>query len=368
MPIHPSDEPWMSRALALARRAEGHTSPNPVVGAVVVDKGTLVGRGHHRGPGRPHAEIEALKQAGARARGATLFVTLEPCCHTEKRTPPCVPEIIRSQVARAVVGMADPNPAVAGRGVAALREHGITVDVGCLEEACRRLNAPYVRAMISGLPWLTLKVAQTLDGKVATAGGESKWITSEAARRHGHRLRDRHDVILVGIGTVLADDPALTCRVRGGRHPVRAVVDPQLRTPPDARVLTEPAAAPTILFTLEGADQERARRLEQAGARLVRVPLEQGRMDLAQGLRMLVQEGWHRVLCEGGPTLSAELLQQGLVNGVAWYLAPRVMGGQDALGGVGGQSPRLLSESVRLGPMRVRRLGGDLLIEADVEP
>lgn len=360
-----TDVRFMRRALALARRAEGRTSPNPLVGAVVVRAGRVVGEGWHQGPGRPHAEVEALEAAGRRARGATLYLTLEPCVHTDKRTPPCAPEVVRAGVARVVAGMRDPNPKVAGRGLAALRAAGIRVDAPCLEADCMGLNAPYVRALATGLPWVTLKVAQTLDGKVATAKGESRWITGEAARRHGHGLRARSDVILVGIGTVLADDPALTCRLVRGRDPVRVVVDARLETPPNARVLTDGRGAPTILVALAGA-RDRRRRLEAAGARVLTVPGRGGRVDLAALLKGLVAEGWHRVLCEGGPRLAAGLVRAGLVNRVAFYTAPRILGGDDARGAVAGASPARLDGALALGPMRVRHLGEDILIEADV--
>jgi len=367
-PVANRDAAWMARALALARRAEGRTSPNPLVGAVVVKGGRAVGSGYHKGPGRPHAEVEALEAAGARARGAVLYVTLEPCTHTDKRTPPCAPKVVAAGLARVVVGMADPNPKVAGAGIRALKAAGVPTEAGCLEGACRTLNAPYVRAMTTGLPWVTLKVAETLDGKVATASGASRWITGEAARRHGHGRRARSDAIVVGVGTVLADDPTLTCRLVRGRDPVRVVVDARLETPPEARVLTAPSPAPTILGTLAGADPARRARLERAGARVLELPGRDGRVDLEALLKALAAEGRQRVLCEGGPRLAAELLRGGLVNRVAFYLAPRILGGDDARGSVGGASPASLSGALTLGPLRVRRLGPDVLIEADVNP
>jgi len=363
------DARWMRRALALARRAEGRTSPNPLVGAVVVRLGKVVGEGFHKGPGRPHAEAAALADAGRKARGATLYVTLEPCVHLGKRTPPCAPAVIAAKPARVVIGMRDPNPKVAGRGARALKAAGIAVETGCEAAACRALNAPYVRVMETGLPWVTLKVAQTLDGKVATAKGESRWITGAAARRHGHGLRARHDAILVGIGTVLADDPMLTCRLARGRNPLRVVVDARLETPPRARVLTEAPPGPTILATLgatlRSADPARRRRLEAAGARVLAVPGRAGRVDLTALLKVLAAEGSHRVLCEGGPRLAAELVRRRLVNRVAFYTAPRILGGDDARGAVGGTSPARLADALRLRPLSVRRLGDDVLIEAD---
>ncbi len=365
----------MRRALTLAARAEGRTAPNPLVGAVVVKNGQLVAEGYHKGPGRPHAEAEALKRAGAEARGAVLYVTLEPCVHTGKRTPPCVPQVASAGLSRVVVGAVDPNPKVAGGGIAALQSAGVDVEVGCLKERCRKMNAPYEQTMKTGLPWVTVKSAQTLDGKVATASGESKWITGDAARRHGHRMRGKNDIILTGIGTVLADDPELTCRIRGRQSPVRVVVDAGLATPPAARVLTGTAAVPTILATVAGADPDRAKKLEAAGARILTVPEQAGhpaggsggsRIDLVALLKMLAEEGHHRVLAEGGPTVAAGLFAAGLVNRVAWFVAPSIMGGDDARGSVGGNAPKALAHMTQLGPIKVRRLGADLLLEADV--
>lgn len=361
-----TDAAWMQRAVRLAGRAAGRTSPNPLVGAVVVRAGKVVGEGYHRGPGTPHAEAVALERAGSAARGATLYVTLEPCCHTGKRTPPCAPLVARAGLDRVVVGMSDPNPRVAGGGIAVLETAGLAVDTGVHEAACAELNRPYIRAMTQGLPWVTLKVAQTLDGKVATASGASRWITGEKARRHGHRMRDRHDVILVGAGTVGADDPELTCRLPRGKSPLRVVVDTRLDTRPDARVLTDTARVPTMLAAVQGADPKRRQALETAGARVVELPENQGRVDLAALLTRLAADGHHRVLCEGGPTLSSALLAAGLVNRVAFFVAPRIMGGADALGSVGGVSPALPADAVALGPMGVRKMGEDLLIEADV--
>ncbi len=360
------DGAWMRRALTLARRALGRTAPNPLVGAVVVQNGKRVGEGYHHGPGTPHAEINALKQAGRRAGGATLYVTLEPCCHTDKRTPPCAPAVIAAGVARVVVAMVDPNPKVAGGGISALKHAGIDVTVGVAEAAARQLNAPFIRAMQTGLPWVTLKLAQTLDGKVATAGGESQWITGEAARRHGHRMRDRNEAILVGIGTVLADDPQLTCRVPRGRNPLRVVLDSHLLTPPDARLLQCDGGSPTIIATGPAPDPDRAMALTAAGAEVLPLPAHQGRVSLEALLRALLSRGIHRVLCEGGPVLSAGLINAGLVNRVACFVAPSIMGGDDARGSIGGASPASLSGLMRLGPFAVRRLGPDLLLEADV--
>jgi len=239
MVMKPGDAAYMERALGLARKAEGRTDPNPMVGAVLVRSGRIVAEGWHRRAGTPHAEAVALRRAGARARGATLYVTLEPCCHTDKRTPPCTDAIIRSGVARVVAAMADPNPRVRGRGIRRLRAAGISVSTGLLGAEARRCNRVFVHYMKTGTPWVTMKAAQSLDGRIATRGGDSKWITSPAARKLGHMHRSRNQAILVGVQTVLADDPRLTARVPGGRDPVRIVLDSRLRTPPESRIFEE---------------------------------------------------------------------------------------------------------------------------------
>ncbi|MDH4228752.1 MAG: bifunctional diaminohydroxyphosphoribosylaminopyrimidine deaminase/5-amino-6-(5-phosphoribosylamino)uracil reductase RibD [Nitrospirota bacterium] len=377
----PDDERWMRRALALARRAQGRTSPNPLVGAVLVKAGREIAHGHHAGPGSLHAEtlaLERAKQAGVSVRGATLYVTLEPCCHTDKRTPPCAPRVVAAGLARVVVAMQDVNPKVAGGGLRQIAAAGVSVSIGCLEAHARALNAPYIRAFGQGLPWVTLKFAQTLDGKVATASGQSQWITGEVARRHGHRMRGQHDVILIGVGTLLADDPQLTCRVPRGRNPMRVVVDSRLRTPPTARVLTQESPGPTILATVEGGDTGRRQTLESAGAHVVEFPAApdpQGgqqsqrpslRVDLTELLRYLARAGHHRVLCEGGPELAASLLAAGLVDRVAAFVAPMLMGSDASRGAVGGPPLAALADCARLGPLHTRRLGDDLLITADV--
>ena len=356
----------MRRALKLAGRALGRTAPNPLVGAVVVADGQVVGEGCHHGPGTPHAEVHALRAAGSKARGATLYVTLEPCCHTNKRTPPCAPAVLAAGVKRVVIGMTDPNPAVSGGGARALEAAGVAVFVGVEEAECQSLNAPYIQVFNTGLPWVTLKMAQTLDGKVATASGDSKWITGKAARRHGHRLRDRHEVILVGVGTVLADDPQLTCRIPAGRDPLPVVLDSNLSTPVTARLLERSNGVRPILCAVEGVDPDRIDRLQTAGAEVLTTPAVNGRVDVSALLKVLAARGMHRVLCEGGPTVAAALLAEGLVDRVACFIAPMLMGGDDARGSIGGASPLALAGVRYLGKFSSRRLGSDILLEADI--
>ncbi len=351
----------MRRCLALARRGEGRTAPNPMVGCVVVDRrGKVVAEGWHRRAGAPHAEADALARAG-RVAGGTLYVNLEPCRH-QGRTPPCAPLVAASGVRRVVVGMLDPIRGHGG-GAAWLARRGIAVERAVLEEECRELNRAWLTWARRGRPWLTLKAAATLDGKVATWRGESQWITGEAARREGHRLRDTHDACMVGVGTVLADDPRLTVRgVRGGRDPVRVVVDSRLRTPPVAKVL---GRGRVIVAATRAAPRAREARLVAAGAEVWRLP-GRGAVDLAALAARLAASGITSVLVEGGPTLCGALLDGGLVDEVRLFLAPLVLGGsgrKSGLAWIGGRGSDRLAQATRLVPLGPpRRFGPDLLL------
>ncbi len=358
----------MRRALALAEAGRYGASPNPMVGAVVLDsQGGVVGEGAHRRCGGPHAEIEALAVAGARAFGGTLVVTLEPCVH-HGRTPPCVDAILAAAVRRVVIGCRDPNPAVAGRGVEALRAAGLEILEGVEADACRRLNRRFFHYMESGLPYVTLKMALTLDGKLAARGGRSRWITSEASRREGYALREEYDALLVGVGTVLADDPRLVRHLglNPDPHLRRVVLDSRLRTPPDCTLLRhEPADV--VLFCTERADPARRRALESAGATVVEVGGdERGRCDLRQVVKFLGARGMSSVLVEGGGETHWSFLKEGLAQRVHAFLAPMLLGGREAIpavGGVGFASPQ---EAVTLRFEEVRRLNGDLVLIAEV--
>lgn len=358
------DAAWMGRALRLASRGRGRTSPNPMVGAVVVRDGELAGEGYHRQVGGPHAEVWALRQAGERARGATLFVTLEPCCH-RGRTPPCAEAIIAAGVRRVVAAMLDPDPRVAGRGLAQLRAAGVQVTMGVLEEAARQLNEGYLKRVATGLPFVTLKAAMSLDGKIATAGGESKWITGERARALGHRLRGRHDAIVVGVGTVLADDPELTVRLARGRSPRRVVVDSRGRTPPTARLLRADDR-PAVIAVTEAAPSSRREALSAAGAEVWVAPAAGGRVHLGWVLRRLADEGANSALIEGGGTLGAAALAAGLVDRVYFFVAPLLIGGKEACTPLEGDGAACLAEAWRLQAVKVRRVGEDLLVMGDV--
>lgn len=362
----------MRLALRLAARGLGHTSPNPVVGAVIVANGRLVGRGYHQRVGGPHAEVHALNEAGRRARGATLYVSLEPCVHLNKRTPPCVPAIIKAGIRRVVVAMRDPNPSVRGRGVRALRRAGLHVDVGCLREEAARLNESYNHRLRTGRPLVTVKAAMTLDGKIAAAGGESRWITGEAARRDAHRLRARADAILVGIGTVLADDPRLTVRLgrrqgpaRAGARPLRVVLDSRLRFPLRAKMLWEPSGGQVIVITTSRAHDARIKKIEHQGARVIQVAADRRGVSLPAALRTLADLGVNHVVVEGGAEVNAALLQGRLVDRLVLYMAPKLLGGRDALSVIGGSAPRL-ADAISLDDVTITKIGPDLRVEARI--
>ncbi len=354
----------MRRALALAARAMGRTSPNPTVGAVVVNRGRIVGEGYHRRAGAPHAEVIALRRAGSRACGATLYVTLEPCSHLDKRTPPCTGEILAAGVRKIVVATRDPNPKVSGRGITRLRRAGVAVSVGLLEAPAQRLIEAYARWITTGRPFVTLKIAATLDGKIATAAGESRWITGARARAYTHHLRNRIDAVLVGLGTVLADDPNLTARAgRGTRDPHRVIVDERLATPPGAKALAPREGSMAIVATTRRAPALRRRRLERRGARVLTAASRGGLVDLRDLMRRLGGLGITSVLVEGGGELNASALRCDVVDKVIVMLAPALLGGRDAIGAIGGRSPGRLRDAIRLRETVVRRLGDDVIVE-----
>jgi len=362
----------MTTALRLAVKGRGTASPNPMVGAVVVKQGQVVGQGYHLRPGTPHAEILALRRAGTGARGATLYVTLEPCCHVKKRTPPCVPVILDSGVRRVVIAMQDPNPSVKGKGAAALRRAGLSVEVGVARSEAEELNKAYCHWIKTGRPYVTLKAGMTLDGKLATARGESRWITGELSRKEVHRLRRDTDSILVGVGTVLADDPSLTARTGARfdqlfpRQPLRIVIDSRLRTPIKARILTQQQAAKTIIATTSAASAARRSVFQRKGIEVLVLPSAQGHVSLPALIKELGRRGIASLLAEGGSEINAAMLKAKLVNHVRLYLAPILLGGQDAKGVVGGHGPARLAQALKLRQLSVRPLGGDVVMEGDL--
>lgn len=355
------DIAYARQALEIALEGVGQASPNPLVGTVIVRDGEVVGRGAHLYEHMKHAEVVALDEAGERARGATVYVNLEPCSH-HGRTPPCVDALVEAGVARVVASMRDPAPYVDGRGFEMLCEAGIAVDVGAEQAAAERLNERYIRYMATNRPFVLVKIAETLDGRVATRAGASKWITSVEAREASQDLRRAYDAILVGVGTVVADDPELT--YRGGkpkRMPlVRAVVDPSLRIPLDSRLVASAREAPVVVYTRE-ATVPSAAELAARGVEVVAAPLgtEKG-VDLGAVLDDLGMRRLHGLLVEGGPETTARFLEAGLVDKVTAFVAPKLLGGRDSVGAVGGRGPESLGDAVELSDVEVRRVGDDL--------
>lgn len=374
-----SDERFMRLALRLARRAIGDTSPNPVVGAVVVKRGRIVGQGYHRHAGWAHAEVEALRQAGRRASGATMYVTLEPCHHTG-RTPPCCEALIQAGIKRVVIAMTDPNPITNGRGIERLRRAGIQVVTGVLEADAKRLNAPFTKAITTKMPWVVAKVAQSLDGKIATRTGDSRWISSAASRRFAHELRRQVDAIVVGVNTIVRDDPLLTARdphrpARAGR-PIKVIVDSHLRTPVASRCLSRESPAPTVIATTQRSPAKRAPFVRR-GIEVLVFPsrLRRGRGGQASGgrvpLRRLFRALVRRypitsILLEGGGEVLASALADRLVDRLVWVIAPLIIGGRDSTPSVGGEGIRRLTQAIRLCDVTVRHLGPDLVLDASV--
>jgi diaminohydroxyphosphoribosylaminopyrimidine deaminase/5-amino-6-(5-phosphoribosylamino)uracil reductase len=356
----------MARALELAAGGIGLTSPNPAVGAVLVRDGAMVGEGSHLRAGAPHAEVVALAAAGERARGATCYVTLEPCAH-HGRTPPCADALAAAGVARVVAACSDPNPRVDGRGLSRLRASGVAVEVGVGEAEARALNRAFFTFVRTGRPHVTLKSAMTLDGKIAAADGASRWVTGEAARAEAHRLRFAADALLVGIGTVLQDDPRLTVRLPGlpPKEPLRVVADSRLRTPVDARVVTGGDPSRTVVACVGPAPARAADALAARGVRVLQLPAADGRVDLSALLVALAGLDVVGVLAEGGAELGAALLDADLVDRIAFFVAPRLLGGRGAPGPIGGAG-RALKAAVGVTSVSRRMIGEDLLIEADV--
>lgn len=352
----------MKAALALARRGLGSVWPNPAVGCVLVKEGRVIGRGWTQPGGRPHGETEALRRAGAAARGATAYVSLEPCCHWGK-TPPCTDALIAAGVARVVMPIEDPDPRVSGQGIAKLREAGIAVETGLCAEAAVEVNAGFFLRLRAGRPLVTLKLAATLDGRLATATGESRWITGALARDRAHLLRANHDAVLIGSNTVLSDDPLLTCRLPGleAQSPVRIVVDSRLRVPLTARVVAEARRVPTWFITLSHGDAARREAFLSCGVELIEVPPAPDHMvDMTVALAELGRRGLTRVLVEGGATLAAVLLRADLVDRLAWFHAPALIGG-DGVPAVAAFGIDKLAAAPRFERVTVEAVGEDVL-------
>lgn len=358
-------EEYMRRALELARKGEGHTSPNPMVGCVVVKDGRIISEGYHEKYGEFHAERNALTRCTEDTTGADLYVTLEPCCHQGK-TPPCTDIIIEKKIARVFVGSMDSNPLVAGKGVQILRDHGIYVETGILDAECRKLNEVFYHYIATKTPFVVMKYAMTLDGKIACATGDSKWVTGEIARTQVHRMRGRYRGIMVGIGTVLADDPMLNCRVEGGVDPVRIICDSNLHIPTESQIVKTASDIETIVACSQEAleserKQEKIRRLKEAGIQIIGTEGAHG-VNLVELMKKLGGQNIDSILLEGGGTLNASALEDGIVNKVYAYIAGKLIGGMDARSPVEGMGIDRMADAITLQNMEIEKLGDDFCI------
>jgi len=349
----------MARALELAEKGRGYVEPNPLVGAVIVQKGKLIGEGWHEHFGQAHAEINALNQAGELARGATMYVTLEPCCHFGK-TPPCTDAILKKKIRRVVAAMRDPFPQVGGKGASCLRIAGVSVEIGLLEKGARRLNAPYLKLLRTGRPYVHAKWAMTLDGKIATRTGDSKWISGESARRHTHELRGRMDALIAGIGTVLADNPQLTVRPPGPRVPTRIVLDSQCRLPRDSQLAATARKTP-VLVVASGRTPRTASSLQKLGCEILALPSKTGQPDIAQLLNELGRRQMTNVLVEGGAQVLGAFFDAQAVDEVHTFIAPRITGGKQ-MTAVAGLGVAKIADALKLADWEVERVDTDVLI------
>ncbi|MBN2282888.1 MAG: bifunctional diaminohydroxyphosphoribosylaminopyrimidine deaminase/5-amino-6-(5-phosphoribosylamino)uracil reductase RibD [Deltaproteobacteria bacterium] len=355
-----NDRDYMERAIRLARKGEGRVSPNPMVGAVIVKKGIIIGEGYHRQFGGPHAEIQALHNAVEPVDGATWYVTLEPCSHHGK-TPPCVDAIIASRPARVVAGVQDPNPVVGGKGLEKLRKQGIDVTLGVLEEECRELNETFFTFMTTHRPFVTLKYAQTADGRIAAGTGDSRWVSSEPSRRFAHMLRSHHDAILVGVDTVIHDDPELTVRLVRGRNPLRIVLDSTLRIPDNARILRDQDQANTVVVAAEGCSEKRRRKLLDRGVETITVPAGDSGINPETLLMELGSRSISSLLVEGGSKVITSFLKEHLADRLVIITAPKILGaGIEAVGDLDSTS---IDDALQLSLRRITRKGDDVILD-----
>jgi diaminohydroxyphosphoribosylaminopyrimidine deaminase/5-amino-6-(5-phosphoribosylamino)uracil reductase len=356
------DKRYLRMACRLARKAAGRTSPNPMVGAVLVRGGKIIATGFHKIAGADHAEIVALERAGAKAKGSTLYINLEPCSHYG-RTPPCSRALIRAGIKEVVAGMKDPNPLVGGKGFRKLKRAGIKVRVGLLEQECRTLNEAFIKYITRRLPFVTLKLAASLDGKIAAVTGDARWISSEDSRRMVHQLRNEVDAVVTGVRTVIADDPLLTCRIPHGRNPWRVILDSRLRIPLSAKLLRQTDSEKSIIVTSERSSHQKGRAIESMGAQVWRIKLRKGRMPWTVILRKLAAKGVLSVMIEGGATTSAWALRERAVDKILFFYAPMILGGDgrvmiDALG------VKRVRQAIPVQRMRGRQSGTDTLVSA----
>lgn len=360
-----SDSDYMQQAIELARQAAGQTNPNPLVGAVIVKNNRIIGKGYHAFCGGPHAERNAIASLTESARGATLYVTLEPCCHYGK-TPPCTEAIIEQGIRRVVIGSRDPNPKVCGKGAAILRAAGIQVEEDFMRGECDKLNPVFFHYITTGTPYVIMKYAMTADGKIATRTGASKWITGARAREEVQHMRSRCMGIMAGIGTVLADDPLLTVRLEGRRSPVRIICDSHLRIPLDSQICRTARQYPTILACAE-ADEEKTRALQAIGIQVISCPSPQGEVDLKRLMEILGQQGIDSIFLEGGATLNESVLCRNLVQKINVFIAPKLFGGEKSKTPIAGLGVETPSQAIPLRLTKIRQIGDDLLLEYETK-
>lgn len=358
---------YMRRAIELAKGGIGYTNPNPLVGAVIVKNNKIIGEGFHEKYGSNHAEVNALKNAKEDVEGADMYVTLEPCSHYGK-TPPCVDAIIKNKLSRVIIGMQDPNPIVSGNGIDKLRKNGIEVITNVLEEEIKELNNIFIKYITAHKPYCLMKTAMTLDGKIATASGDSKWISNTSSRAYVHKLRHRFSAIMVGVGTVLADDPLLNTRLedKKGVDPIKVIVDTHCKIPQNARLLTSSSRAKIIIATTQMADNKKVSQLEEKGAKILITPIKNGKVDLQELMKSLGDLGIDSVLLEGGGTLNYSALETGIVDEVITFIAPKIIGGDNAKTPVEGIGRDLMKNAFNLKDIKILRFDEDIMIQGKI--
>ncbi|MDD5408566.1 MAG: bifunctional diaminohydroxyphosphoribosylaminopyrimidine deaminase/5-amino-6-(5-phosphoribosylamino)uracil reductase RibD [Candidatus Omnitrophica bacterium] len=362
--IKKTDEYYMGLALRLALKAKGKTSPNPLVGALVVKDGKIIGKGFHAKAGLAHAEIVAMDEAGKKAKGASLYVTLEPCTHTG-RTPPCVNRIIQSGIKEVVVGMIDPNPLNNGKGILLLKQNNIKVRFGILSEQLEKINAIFIKYITAGIPFITVKVAQSLDGRIATFTGDSKWITSDKSRLFAHNIRKDYDAIMVGVNTVLRDNPRLNA-VSPQKQLIKIIIDSNLSTPENSNIFSEASRVIIVTLPSKPGQETENRKSLAAKATILEVKEKEGQVNLRDALKKLSRLQISNIIVEGGGTLVGSLFDERLVDRILFFISPKIIGGKDAVSSVMGKGVKRADQAIKLGQAKIRRLGEDLLIEANI--
>ncbi|WP_422485443.1 bifunctional diaminohydroxyphosphoribosylaminopyrimidine deaminase/5-amino-6-(5-phosphoribosylamino)uracil reductase RibD [Gudongella sp. DL1XJH-153] len=357
------DEKYMEYALELAEKGSGFTNPNPLVGAVIVKDGRIVGEGYHQYYGGPHAEVNAFHNAREDVKGATMYVTLEPCSHYGK-TPPCVDAIIKRGIKKVVIGMEDPNPLVSGRGVKILQKNGIEVITGLLEDKCRVQNEIFIKYITTKKPFCIFKSAMTLDGKISTRTGDSRWVSGEESRKHVHRLRQRVAGILVGVGTAIADDPMLTTRLEGQetKNPIRIIVDSKGKLPINSKIVETSGEVRTILVTTDLSPKDKLEALADKGLEIMKSPVKEGRVDIPLTLSRLGEMGIDSILVEGGSTIGYSFLEEGMIDKVLFFIAPKLIGGDESKTPLGGKGINLMKDAINLENIEIRMFGEDILV------